>query len=219
MRAIPVWRYGLMGIGIVSLALAGCPFLPREERPIHTFTLSLGSSGGGAATYVGKPGAGILVVNMPVGQPGFDTPRMAYMQRPFEVSYYATHQWADPPARMLTSLLVQALEQRGGYWRAVVPMPTSVRGDHRMDIDQVALVQDFLQKPSQVRVSLRIQIIKLPEYLVLGTRLFDVAEEASNDDAYGGVIAANRAVERLVKEVAGWLSGCVSGGAGTGCSR
>jgi cholesterol transport system auxiliary component len=98
-------------------------------------------------------------------------------------------------------------------------MPTSVRGDHRMDIDQVVLVQDFLQKPSQVRVALRIQLLKLPEYLVLGTHLFDVAEEAPNDDAYGGVVAANRAVERLVKEVAGWLSGCVSGVQGTGCSR
>lgn len=217
MRAL-VWLYRSMGIGIVSIALAGCLSLSREERPLHTFTLNLGSSAGGTTASAGKPGAGILVVNVPVGQPGFDTPRMAYMQRPYEVSYYATHQWADPPARMLTPLLVQVLEQ-ASYWRAVVPMPTSVRGDYRMDIDQVALVQDFLQKPSQVRVALRIQIIKLPEYLVLGTRLFDVAEEAPNDDAYGGVVAANRGVERLVKEVAGWLSGCVSGSQGTGCSR
>ena len=218
MRAMQVRLYRLMGIGIVSLALAGCLSLPREERPIHTFILSLDSSAGGAAIPEVKPGAGILVVNVPVAQPGFDTPRMAYTQRLYEVSYYATHQWADPPAQMLTSLLVQALEQTG-YWRAVVPMPTSVRGDHRVDIDQLELVQTFLQKPSRVRVALRIQIIKLPEYLVLGTRLFEVVEEASNDDAYGGAVAANRAVDRLLKEVAGWLSGCVSGGQGTGCSR
>jgi len=217
MRA-PVWLYRSMGIGIVSLALAGCLSLSHEDRPIHTFTLSLGSSAGGTTASAGKPGAGILVVNVPVGQPEFETSRMAYMQRPHEVSYFATHQWADPPARMLTPILVQALEQTG-HWHAIVHMPTSVRGDHRMDTDQVVLVQDFLQKPSQVRVALRIQILKLPEYLVLGTRLFDVAEETPNDDAYGGVVAANRAVERLVKEVAGWLSGCVSGSQGTGCSR
>lgn len=218
MRMMPVRLYRLMGIGIVSLALAGCLSLSREERPIHTFILSLDRSVGRAAIPEVKPGAGILVVNVPVAQPGFDTPRMAYRQRPYEVSYYATHQWADPPARMLTPLLVQALEQTG-YWRAIVPMPTSVRGNHRVDIDQLALVQNFLQKPSQVRVALRIQIIKLPEYLVLGTRLFEVAEEASTDDAYGGAVAANRAVERLVQEVAGWLSDCVSGDQGSGCSR
>lgn len=218
MRAMQVRLYTLMGIGIVSLALAGCLSLPREERPIHTFILRLDRSAGGAAIPEVKAGAGILIVNVPVAQPGFDTPRMAYTQRPYEVSYYATHQWADPPARMLTPLLVQALEQTG-YWRAIVTMPTSVRGDHRVDIDQLVLLQDFLQKPSQVRVALRLQIIKLPDYLVLGTRLFDVVEEASTDDAYGGTVAANRAVERLVKEVAGWLSGCVSGGQGSGCSR
>ena len=208
----------LMGIGIVSLALAGCLSVSREERPIHTFILSLDSSAGGAPIPAGKPGAGTLVVNVPVAQPGFDTPRMAYTQRPYEVSYYGTHQWADPPARMLTPLLVQVLEQTG-YWRAIAQMPTSVRGDYRVDIDQLVLLQDFLQKPSRVRVALRIQITKLPEYQVLGTRLFEMVEEASNDDAYGGAVAANRAVDKLVREVAGWLSGCVSGGQGTGCSR
>jgi cholesterol transport system auxiliary component len=218
MRAMPVFLYRSLGIGVVSLALAGCLSVSREERPLHTFILSQSSLAGGTTASVGNPGAGILVVNVPVAQPGFDTPRMAYTERPYEVSYYATHQWADPPARMLIPLLVQVLEQ-AGYWRAVVPMPTSVRGDHRMDIDQVALVHNFLRKPSRVRVALRIQIIKLPEYHVLGTRLFDVVEEAPSDDAYGGVVAANRAVERLVNEAASWLSGCASGGQGTGCLR
>lgn len=215
---VPVRRYRFIEVGIVSLALAGCVSFSGEERPIHTFLLSLDSSAGKAPSPEGKPGAGILVVNAPVAQPGFETPRMAYRRRPYEVSYYAAHQWAAPPPQMLGPLLVQALE-RTGYWRAVVQMPTSVRGDHRVDIDQVELIQDFLQKPSQVRVMLRMQIIKLPDHLVLGARLFDVAEEAASDDAYGGAVAANQAVERLVNEVALWLGGCGSGGQGLGCSR
>jgi cholesterol transport system auxiliary component len=162
MKAMQVRLPTLMGIGIVSLALASCSSLPREERPVHTFILSLDHSAGETVISTVKPGAGILVVNVPVAQPGFDTPRMAYTQRSYELSYYATHQWADTPARMLNPLLVQTLE-RTDYWRAIVPMPTSVRGDHRVDIDQLALVQTFLQKPSQVRVALRAQVIKLPE--------------------------------------------------------
>jgi cholesterol transport system auxiliary component len=210
--------YMVIGVEIISLALAGCLSLPHEERPIHTFVLSRDISTGKAVIPEGKPKAGTLVVSVPVAQAGFDTPRMAYTQRPYEVSYYATHQWADSPPRMLTPILIQALEQTGD-WRAVVPMPTSLRGDHRVEIDQLALAQDFLRKPSQVRVTLRLQVIKLPEYLVLGTSLFDVVEEAMTDDAYGGAVAANRAVERLVKEVAGWLNRCVSGDQGGGCSR
>ena len=213
---VPLYR--LMGIGIVSVALAGCLSVPREDRPIHTFILSPDSSAGGAVISEVKPGAGTLVVNVPVAQPGFDTPRMAYRQRPYEVSYYANHQWAEPPATMLIPLLVQALEQTG-YWRAIAPMPTSVRGDHRIEIDQLMLLQDFLQQPSHVRVALRVQVIKLPEYQVLGTRLFEGGEVAPSDDAYGGAVAANRAADKLSREVAVWISGCVSGDRGTGCSR
>lgn len=207
----------VMGVGVASLALAGCLSLPREERPIHTFTLSLDRSAERAMAPEGTARAGILVVNMPVAQPGFETPQMAYRQRPHEVSYYAAHQWAEPPARLLAPLVVQALEQTG-QWRAIVSMPTSVRGDHRVDIDQVELIQLFLQTPSQVRLSLRLQVIKLPDHLVQGTRLFDVVEDASPDDAYGGAVAANRAVDRLVKEMAAWLI-CVAGGQRTDCSR
>lgn len=218
MGMLPVRLCRAMGIGIVALTLTGCLSLPRDEQQTRTFLLSLDRPAGGGSVPEVKPRAGILVVNVPVAQPGFETQRMAYTQRPYEVSYYATHQWADSPARMVTPLLIQALEQTG-HWRAIIPMPTSVRGDHRVEIDQLELVQNFRQKPSQVRLALRVQVIKLPEFLVLGTRLFDAAEAAATDDAYGGAVAANRAVERLMKEIAGWLSGCVSDGQGSGCSR
>ena len=218
MGMLPIRLCTVMGIGIGALALAGCLSLPHDTHQIQTFFLSLDRSAGGTAISEVRPKAGTLVVNVPVAQPGFDGPHMAYMQRPYEVSYYATHQWADSPARMVTPVLIQALEQTG-YWRAIVPMPTSVRGDHRVEIDQLELVQTFLQKPSQVRLALRVQVIKLPEYLVLGTRLFEVAEVASSDDAYGGAVAANRAADKLVREVAVWLSGCVSGSQESGCSR
>jgi cholesterol transport system auxiliary component len=218
MRTIQGQLLTWMGIGCVALALAGCLSLSHDTHQIQTFFLSLDRSAGGTAISEVRPKAGTLVVNVPVAQPGFDGPHMAYMQRPYEVSYYATHQWADSPARMLTTVLVQALEQTG-YWRAIVPMPTSVRGDHRVEIDQLELVQTFLQKPSQVHLALRVQVIKLPEHLVLGTRLFDAAEVASTDDAYGGAVAANRAADKLVREVADWLSGCVSGSQGSGCAR
>jgi len=215
---MPVRLGTAMGIGIGALALTGCLSLSHDTHQIQTFFLSLDRSAGGAAISEVRPKAGTLVVNVPVAQPGFDTPRMAYTQRPYEVSYYATHQWADSPARMMTPVLIQALEQTG-YWRAIVPMPTSVRGDHRVEIDQLELVQDFLQKPSRIHLTLRVQLIKLPEHLVLGTRLFDVVEVSFTDDAYGGAVAANRAADKLVREIAGWLSGCVAGSQGSGCSR
>lgn len=192
----------------LCVALAGCFAVPRETREtVRTFVLTLDSQTAGADAPQAKPGAGVLVVNMPQAQPGFESPNMAYQQRSYEIGYYATHQWAETPSRMLQPLLVRTLE-RAGVWRAVMAMPTAVRGDVRLDVDQVVLVQEFLQRPSRVLVSLRAQLLALPTYQVMGVRRFEASEPAPAEDAYGGAVAANRAVQVLLKDLGDWLAGC-----------
>ncbi|MGE3151635.1 MAG: ABC-type transport auxiliary lipoprotein family protein [Nitrospiraceae bacterium] len=205
----------LLAACALCVALAGCLSIPRETRDsVHTFVLTLDSQNADRPPV--KPGDGVLVVSMPQAQPGFESPNIAYMQRPYEIGYYATHQWAESPARLLHPLLVQTFE-RTGAWRAVVAMPTSVRGDLRLDLDQVVLVQEFLQRPSRVLVSLRAQLLALPSYHVIGSRRFESTEPAPTDDAYGGAVAANRAVQAVVKELGDWLAGCVNARQGGAC--
>ena len=152
---------------------------------------------------------GILLINVPRAQAGFDTQRMAYVMRPHEVQYYARNQWADSPTRMLLPLLVQALE-RTETWQTVVQMPSTVQGDYRLDIENLLLQQEFLTQPSRVHVSLRMQLIELQDHRPIATYAFTVVEEAPNDDAYGGAIAANRAVGKLLGQIADWLTTCMS---------
>jgi len=133
---------------------------------------------------------------------------MVYFKRAYELEHYAMNQWADTPARMFTPLLVQALGQTGA-WRAVVPLPGSVRGDYRLDSHGFALQQEFLQQPSRVRVTVRTQLVDLKESKVVGTRAFEATEEAPSEDAYGGVLAANRAIATMLDRIASWLQECV----------
>lgn len=200
----------ILAAGGLCCVLAGCFSVPRETREtVHTFVLTLDAQSNGADAPPAKPGAGLLVVNVPQAQPGFESPNMAYVQRPYEIGYYAAHQWAEAPSRMLQPLLVRTLE-RTGVWRAVMAMPTSVRGDVRLDLDQVVLVQEFLQRPSRVLVSLRAQLIAMPSYQVVGIRRFEMSEPAPTDDAYGGAVAANRALQILLKDLGDWAAGCVN---------
>ena len=60
----------------------------------------------------------VLVVSTPRAAPGFDSTAMAYVQRPHALDHYATHRWADTPARMLGPLLMRTLEDTGSF-RAV----------------------------------------------------------------------------------------------------
>jgi len=148
--------------------------------------------------------ATILLVNPPRALAGFDTSQMVYLRRPHEVSYYAANQWVDTPGRMLSSLLVQAMRSTG-LWRAVVQAPSAVRADYLLDCDNLVLEQQFFSQPSRVRLALRAQIVETKNHAILGTRYFEIFEAATSDDAYGGVVAANRATAQLLGEMADWL--------------
>ena len=148
----------------------------------------------------------VLAVGMPHARPGFDTPRMAYLRQPHELDYFATNRWADTPSRMLAPLLAQSLEQTGGF-RAVVQAPGAIPADIRLDTELIRLQQDFQTQPSRIQLTLRAQLIDVAGKRIIAVKLFDATENAASDDAYGGVIAANRLLQRVLGELADF---CVS---------
>ena len=105
-------------------------------------------------------------------------------------------------------LMVQALNQNDA-WRAVIPLPSSVRGDFRLDTHGFLLQQEFLQQPSRVRVMLRAQLVDLHESTILSARTFEVVENATSENPYAGVQAANRAVAGLLDQIGSWLRQCI----------
>ena len=191
---------------LLVVTATGCLSPRAESLPIHTYRLSLDAWHSEARPAdINGP---VLLVSPPQSEPGFETPRMVYFKRLYELEYYAVNQWADAPARMFAPLLIQALGQTGA-WRAVIPLPGSVRGDYRLDSHGFALQQEFLQQPSRVRVMARTQLVDLKESRVVGTRAFEAVENAPSDDAYGGVLAANRAIAAMLDHIAAWLQECV----------
>ncbi|MEJ2652785.1 MAG: ABC-type transport auxiliary lipoprotein family protein [Gammaproteobacteria bacterium] len=143
----------------------------------------------------------VLEVTVPRAWPGFDTPQMAYTQRADQLAYFAKNRWVDTPANMLAPLLVQVLEQSGAF-RAVVQAPSLAAADLRLDTEIVRLQQDFSMRPSRVQFTLQAQLIDIRGRRVLASTEFDETEIAPSDDPYGGVIATNRALGRLLDQVA-----------------
>ena len=143
----------------------------------------------------------VLEVSAPRARPGFDTPQMAYTQRANALEYFAKSRWADTPAHMLAPLVAQALDQSGGF-RAVVQAPSLAAANLRLDTELVRLQQDFGAKPSRIQLTVRAQLIDVDARRVLASAEFDETEAAPSDDPYGGVIAANRALGRLLERLA-----------------
>jgi len=189
---------------ITAILVSSCTIAPPERSPPRTYMLNPEISLDALSANPVSGNATILLVNPPRALAGFDTSQMVYLRRPHEVSYYAANQWVDTPGRMLSSLLVQAMRSTG-LWRAVVQAPSAVRADYLLDCDNLVLEQQFFSQPSRVRLALRAQIVETKNHAILGTRYFEIFEAATSDDAYGGVVAANRATAQLLGEMADWL--------------
>jgi cholesterol transport system auxiliary component len=143
----------------------------------------------------------VLSVGQPQARSGFDTSQMVYVRQPHELNYFVASRWADTPARMLGPLLVQAMEQTGSF-RAVVQAQGAVRADVRLDTELIRLWHDFSTQPSRVQLSLRAQLIDVRGQKVLAAKQFDDVENAASDNAYGGVTATNRVLQRVLDQMA-----------------
>jgi cholesterol transport system auxiliary component len=196
-RFIPCW--GLLVLLSVLLLLAACGGMPAAPQIVSQNIYVLESRPVVHEAQIKRDL--VLAVSTPRALAGFDTPQMAYVQQPYELNYFAASRWAETPARMLGPLIAHVLEQTNGF-RAVVQTSGTLPADLRLDTELVRLQQDFKTRPSQVQLTLRAQLIDVRGKRLLAEHQFDAFEAASSDDAYGGVAAANRLVQRVLGELA-----------------
>ncbi len=182
---------------VLAMLLAGCAAV--QPPRVESSALYLLEARPAAAAKRPQRGL-VLAVNPPTARPGFDTSQIVYVRQPHKLEYYAKNRWADTPSRMLAPLLAQALEQAGAF-RAVVRTTNPIPADLRLDTELIRLQQDFTAQPSRVELALRAQLYDVNSKKVLAVRDFDATETAASEDAYGGVMAANRALERVLLQL------------------
>jgi cholesterol transport system auxiliary component len=142
----------------------------------------------------------VLAVSMPRARSGFDTAQMVWVQQAYGLKVYSRNRWADTPARMLAPQITQTLE-RSGAFQAVVQSPSAVLANLRLDTELIRLQQDFSVQPSRVQFTLGAQLIDIGTQRVIASAEFDETENAVTENAYGGVRAANLALERLLAKL------------------
>ena len=186
-----------IAVALFAFILAGCSSLrPTEAESVRTYLLEAQFD---RAEQV-KPIPLVLTVSPPRAAPGYDTVRMAFVRQPHRLEYFAKNRWAETPAKMLGPLLVRALDLRTGF-KAVASDEGMVKGDMRLDTEITLLQQEFTSSPSRLHMKLRVQLVEQTSYRVLATQVFDAVETAPTDDPYGGVIAANRMLPRLLGQI------------------
>jgi cholesterol transport system auxiliary component len=185
--------------------LSACSLLPKPE-PVSINQYLLEYSPGQQAARQTRADAPVILVSVPRAHGGYDSPRIAYMKEDYGLRYYTRSRWADTPARMLAPLLADAIQSTGQF-QALYATSGSVSADMRLDTELIRFHQDFRTLPSEMHITLRAQLIDLASGEVLATLLVDRSMAADTDDAFGGVVAANRLLGQLLDELAQF---CVS---------
>lgn len=141
-----------------------------------------------------------LIVNPTHAAAGYDSQHILYVRKTHQLEYFAHSEWVDTPARMLTPLIVTAIERSGGY-QAVVLTPSAAVGELRLDTEVVRLHYELDREPSRVHFTLRAYIVDTRSRQVLGWREFDESVGLETAGPYGVVVASNRAVHNALEKL------------------
>ena len=187
------WAWTLWAL----LVLTGCALPQDSSPPQQAYLLEVGAFTPPPARRSSRK---ILLVTVSKEAPGFDSNRIAYTREPPKLDYYKDSVWSDTPAKMLLPILVRAFESSGAF-KAVVSPPSPVLADVRVAVDVIRLQQEFMTRPSQVRLITRLKVVEMRSGHVLETRLFEAIAPAPSENAAGAARAANAVVQQVLSEM------------------
>ncbi|RUM44545.1 MAG: hypothetical protein DSY46_05420 [Hydrogenimonas sp.] len=134
-----------------------------------------------------------------------NTTAIYYQKSDFLQQPYTYSRWYDRLDSMFENKLMQALYTTN---LAKSILPATTHADTPMTLEVVILnfVQDFSQgEPSIGRVVVMATLIDNHQGKTIASKRFSANIPAPSEDAQGGIVALNRATDRVIMEMVEWL--------------
>jgi len=178
------------------LSLSGCTLF----SPVHMDTKTYALSTIPDDFPMQRTHAATLLVLVPESAPAYATPRMAYSSQQYQIAYFSQNEWVATPAQMLQPLIVETL-QRTHYFSEVLSSPFFGRPTFSLRTEIIELTQDFSSDPAVLRLTMRCYLTRETSHQVVATKELSTQELLSERNPYAGVVAANTAAARLLREL------------------
>ena len=195
---------------LLAISLSGCSGLfTTKSQPMSEYTLAPAVSSSAATT---PTCAAVLRVSTVQAAPPWSSNNLVYTETPYQVSSFAYHRWAAPPATMLSDALVKALAASGLY-RVVLGPTDPGNGDLTLAVRILrGPVQSFSGAGSESGATgsstesfaFMATLTSADSGQLLGSREFS-AQAAAAVHPYDGVVAANRLTGELIGRLLNWL--------------
>jgi len=141
-----------------------------------------------------------LLILPPETSAAYDTTRMAYSARHYEIGYFRDNEWAETPAQMIESLLDRTLRETG-YFKAVLTSQVVERPTIRLQTEILELLQDYTVNPPVLRLAIQVRLFD-PAGRMIADRDIRHDEALAEPTPYSGVVTANDAAAMALGDVA-----------------
>lgn len=182
--------------GLCILLLSGCTLF----SPVHIDTKRYVLSTVPDDLPIERTHATTVLVLVPETVPAYATPRMAYSVQKYQIAYFSQNEWVAPPAQMIQPLIVETL-RRTHYFSEVLPSPYFGQHTFSLRTEIIELKQDFSSGPGVLRLTMRCYLRREATNQVVATKELLAEELLSERNPYAGVVAANEAMGRLLREL------------------
>jgi cholesterol transport system auxiliary component len=142
-----------------------------------------------------------LLVLVPETMPAYATTQMAYSTQAYQIAYFSKNEWAETPSQMIQPLIVKTLRSTH-YFSEVLSPPYFGRHTFELHVEILELKQDFTSEPATLRLAMRISLSRGATNQIVATKELSVREPMSERNPYAGVVAANEAMAKLLRELA-----------------
>lgn len=178
--------------------LSSCSAVKISEPKRYVLT------GASPTQWAKKRSSHTVFVSALTSSSGYESREMIYIKTPFQLNAFVNHEWIAPPAKMLRSVIVSSLQNTGAFRAVVRTFPMS-NAKYKVNVSVLTLEHNFMKTPSQVNLTLKVDVIDVANSKMLATKRFSESRNASSDTPYGGVIAANQATQLLMKRLSAFI--------------
>src|SRR5271167_4007855 len=145
-----------------------------------------------------------LVVDEPTAARQIDTSRIALMNGPFRVNYYADVEWADNAPAMVQLLLIQSFENTGRL-PVVAPSRQTLSTDFLLlsNLRKFQVENDASNVP-QATVVLEPTLLRMPRREPVATARFEKTTPVAADSIDAVTTAFNTSLGEVIRQVVDW---------------
>lgn len=182
---------------ILLILITGCTsnmLIPVAEETMKTYTLE--------DVKVKKHATqnGVLLVDMPKVSTELQSHAILYSKKPYSLEAYRLSRWTTTPASLLNKVMVDGFNKSNAY-KSVITTPYTIKPRWRLNTRIGDFHQSFLSSPSEMIISLNIELVDLEKKQVIGKKEFIRRKKAKEDTAYGSVQATNEIIKELIPNI------------------